>query len=132
MRYSSPPPAWAAPGRRRATPDMLRSFEDLDRPEREPERRRRRSRSRERGPRDDYESDRRGGGFGRGDRDRDRDRDDRDRGDRGDRGGQRRLQPPNSTVMIKGVSSHTSEHSISKLLRDYGDVQVSLAHLVAG
>ena len=128
---------------------MLRSFEDLDRPEREPERRRRRSRSRERGPRDDYESDRRGGGFGsdrergdrdRGDRDRDRgdrgdrdrDRDDRDRGDRGDRGGQRRLHPPSSTVMIKGVSSYTSEHSISKLLRDYGDVQVSLAHVVAG
>jgi len=55
-----------------------------------------------------------------------------DRGDRGDRGGQRRLHPPNSTVMIKGVSSSTSEHSISKLLRDYGDVQVSLAHVVAG
>ena len=54
-----------------------------------------------------------------------------DRGDRGDRGGQRRLHPPNSTVMIRGLSSHTSEHSIGMLLRDYGDVQVSLAH-VAG
>eukprot|EP00964_Phaeocystis_antarctica_P152721 scaffold120725_cov63-Phaeocystis_antarctica.AAC.3 len=28
--------------------------------------------------------------------------------------------------MLRGVSSNTSEHSISKLLRDYGDVQIRL------
>ena len=34
--------------------------------------------------------------------------------------------------MIRGLSSYTSEHSIIKLLEDYGEVQVSLACSIAG
>ena len=125
-------------GGRRRSPDR-----------RERRRSRSRSRSRERGRRDDmYRDLDHGGGrgdweWGRGgDRDRyrggDRDRGDRDRGDRDrdrddrdheqDRGpaGLNRLRLPSSTVLIKGVSSYTNEHAITKLLRDYGDVQVRL------